>query len=396
MKKILIPVAIAMNVGLLLSSTNIPLESKPVTKSNNTNENQISYTKSSDLLGLDEQLWGKSDQPADRNALLISITNSLKYLQSPQGIKDYQDYQVSEITRERVIKSLVRFRQLILTSKTPEELQNAVRKEFVFYQSMGKDNQGTVLFTAYYEPVYKASRVRTSEYRYPLYRVPPDFHNWVKPHPTRSQLEGSDGLGEKSILKGTELVWLRDRMEAFLVQIQGSAQLQLTDGSVMTVGYSAGTDYPFTSVGRELAKDGKLRLDGMTLPVMIKYFKDNPKDMAVYFSRNQRFIFFEETNGKPATGSIKVPITAERSIATDKSLMPPGALALVHTRLAFVNNTGKIESRLVSRYVLDQDTGSAIKGPGRVDYYMGTGKSAGDRAGVTGGNGKLFYLLLKD
>lgn len=396
MKKILISVAIAMNVGLLLSSTNIPLESKPVKTSNNTNENHISYRKSSDLLGLDEQLWGKSDQPADRNALLISITNSLKYLQSPQGIKDYQDYQVSEITRERVIKSLVRFRELILASKTPEELQNAVRKEFVFYQSMGKDNQGTVLFTAYYEPVYKASRVRTSEYRYPLYRVPPDFRNWVKPHPTRSQLEGADGLGEKSILKGSELVWLRDRMEAFLVQIQGSAQLQLTDGSTMTIGYSAGTDYPFTSVGRELAKDGKLRLDGMTLPVMIKYFQENPKDMGVYFPRNQRFIFFEETNGAPATGSIKVPITAERSIATDKSLMPPGALALVHTRLAFVNNTGKIESRLVSRYVLDQDTGSAIKGPGRVDYYMGTGKSAGDRAGVTGGNGKLFYLLLKD
>jgi membrane-bound lytic murein transglycosylase A len=76
--------------------------------------------------------------------------------------------------------------------------------------------------------------------------------------------------------------------------------------------------------------------------------------------------------------------------------MPPGALALIHTRIPFFNASGQMDYRTVSRYVLDQDTGSAIKGPGRVDYFMGTGKRAGDRAGVTGGNGQLYYLLLKE
>jgi membrane-bound lytic murein transglycosylase A len=93
-------------------------------------------------------------------------------------------------------------------------------------------------------------------------------------------------------------------------------------------------------------------------------------------------------------GSLNVAVTAERSIATDKSLMPPGALALVHTSLPIYTGQ-KIQQRLVSRYVLDQDTGSAIKGAGRVDYFMGVGKNAGERAGVTGGNGQLYYLLLK-
>jgi membrane-bound lytic murein transglycosylase A len=91
-----------------------------------------------------------------------------------------------------------------------------------------------------------------------------------------------------------------------------------------------------------------------------------------------------------------VPVTAERSIATDKSVMPPGALALINTSLPYPASGGKLEYRTVNRYVLDQDTGSAIKGPGRVDYFMGSGKLAGDRAGVTGGNGSLYYLLLKE
>ena len=349
-----------------------------------------------DLLGLDEQIWGQRNQAGDRQALLNSIDNSLRYLQTAEAEAVYQKYLVPGITRDRVQRSLARFRQLIVASKSPAELQAAVKREFVFYESVGNDDKGTVFFTGYYEPIYQGSRTQTAEYRYPLYRMPPDVANWPKPHPKRAELEGADGLqGAKGPLRGMELVWLRDRMEAFLVQIQGSARLQLTDGTEMTVGYAGGTDYPYTSIGRELAKDGKLPLDGLTLPVLIKYFQQNPTQLSNYIPRNQRFIFFQETYGAPAMGSIKVPVTPDRSIATDKSLMPPGALALVQTRLPYLNR-GRVEQRLVSRYVLDQDTGSAIKGPGRVDYYMGTGKVAGDRAGVTGTTGRLYYLLLRE
>jgi membrane-bound lytic murein transglycosylase A len=348
-------------------------------------------------LGIDEQLWGKSGQPADRQALLKSIDYSLRYLKTPHAIASYKQYPVPGITHDRVVRSLQRFRELVETSNSPEELQAATIAEFDFYQAIGKDGKGSVLYTGYYEPVYRASIKRTEEYRYPLYQIPPDFSNWPKPHPSRAQLEGKDGLlGDASPLKGLELVWLRDRFEAFLVQIQGSARLQLTDGSTMSVGFAGGTDHPFTSVGRLLAKDGKLPLEGMSLQVMTNYFQKHPEDLSKYIPRNQRFVFFYNTQGAPTQGVIKVPVTPERSIATDRTLMPPGALALVHTRLPYLNGNGKIEQRLVSRYVLDQDTGSAIKGPGRVDYYFGTGKRAGDRAGTTGGTGQLYYLVLKE
>lgn len=345
-------------------------------------------------LGWDEQLWGKQ---GDKQALITAIDNSLRYLESNRAIAVYQTYPIKEITLDRVRRSLVRFREVVISSQSAAELQAAVRREFVFYQSIGNDNQGTVKFTAYYEPVYTASRVRTSVYKYPLYRLPKDFQKWPKPHPKRIDLEGKNGLlGNRSRLKGLEILWFSNRLEPYMIHIQGSAQIRLTNGQRTSVGYAGGTDYPWTSIGKELAKDGKLPLSGLTMPKLISYFRQNPRQLNNYLPRWERFVFFAETNGRPATGSLLLPVTAERSIATDKDIMPPGALALIVNSFPYPNRSGKLESRLVNRFVLDQDTGSAIKGPGRVDYFMGSGQLAGDRAGISGGNGLLFYLLLKE
>ncbi|MCC5621448.1 murein transglycosylase A [Nostoc sp. CHAB 5715] len=342
---------------------------------------------------LDELLYGEIP---DKKALLSAIAHSLQYLQTANAGAAYQNYPVAEITRDRVIKSLKRFRELLLTTNSATELHQATLREFVLYQSVGKDTKGSVLFTAYYEPLYAASRVPTPEYRYPVYRLPPDFNSWPKPHPTREELEGADGLqGAKGKLRGLELFWFRDRLEPYLAQIQGSARLQLLDGTQTTVGYAGNIAYNYKSIGRELANDGKLPLEGMTMPIILDYFQKHPQELNIYIPRDRSFVFFQENHGEPAQGSINVPLTAERSIATDKSLMPPGALALIRASIPFANPTGKIEERIVSRYVLDQDTGGAIKGAGRVDYFLGTGKLAGDRAGVTVSNGQLFYLLLK-
>jgi membrane-bound lytic murein transglycosylase A len=345
-------------------------------------------------LGFDEQLWGIG---GDKQALLTSIDNSLGYLARNKAIEAYQNYPIQGITLNRVRQSLVRFRQLVVSSRSAAELQAAVRREFVFYQSVGNDGKGTVKFTAYYEPVYIASRVRTALYKYPLYRLPPDFQKWPKPHPKRIDLEGKNGLlGDKSKLRGLEIVWFSNRLDPYMVHIQGSAQIKLTNGQKTSVGYAGGTDYAWTSIGKELAKDGKLPLSGLTMPKLITYFRQHPKELSNYLPRWERFVFFEETNGTAATGSILVPVTPERSIATDKSVMPPGALALIINSFPYPTSNGKLEPRLVNRFVLDQDTGSAIKGPGRVDYFIGSGQLAGDRAGISGGNGLLFYLLLKE
>ncbi|MGF1489536.1 MAG: murein transglycosylase A [Prochloraceae cyanobacterium] len=345
-------------------------------------------------LGIDDRLWGNQN---DRQALLNSIEQSLKYLSTPTAAKVYRDYPVPGFTLDRVRKSLVRFRQILVNSKSSAQFYTAIEREFAVYQSVGRDGKGEVLFTGYYEPIYKASLYPTSEYRYPLYRKPADFDNWSKPHPTRAQLEGYNGLlGRKSPLAGQELVWLRDRLEAYLVQVQGSARLELDSGQTISVGYNGSTDYPYVSIGREMIKDGAISRKDLSLPKMIIYLQANPKLLHEYISRNDRLIFFKETNGAPATGSINVPLTADRSIATDKSLMPPGALALIRVHLPEFSPQGELKTPLISRIVLDQDTGSAIKGAGRVDVFMGTGKKAGDRAGVTSNIGRLYYLLLKN
>jgi membrane-bound lytic murein transglycosylase A len=342
-------------------------------------------------LGFDEQLWGKT---GDKAAMIKSIDHSLRYLDTPAAAKAYQNYSVQSISRERVRRSLTRFRQLVNTSNSAAELQAAVKKEFVFYQSIGNDNRGTVKFTGYYEPIYQASRKQTAEFKYPLYKAPADFTSW-REQPERVALEGADGLqGGMGALAGNEIFWMRDRFEAVLIQIQGSAELNLTDGTKTTVGYNGGTSFAYTSIGKELAKDGKVAPSQLSLPGIIRFFRENPQELNVYVPRWKRFVFMKETFNGEAMGSINVPVTPDRSIATDKSMMPPGALALVHTELPYAKGRS-IDQKLVSRYVLDQDTGSAITGPGRVDYFMGKGKVAGDRAGVTGGPGQLYYLLLK-
>ncbi len=348
-------------------------------------------------LGQDRQLWQLPNGGlGDKAKLLKALNQSLNYLETPASQAAYRNYSVPGVTHNRVRRSVLRFRTLLQAAGSPTALATAVRKEFDVYESVGKDNQGTVDFTGYFEATYRASRTRTADYRYPLYRTPTGFASWPQPHPTRLQLEGADGLqASRGKLRGQEMVWLRDRLEAYLVQVQGSARLTLTDGKIMTIGVSSKTNYPYVSIGKELVKAGKVRLEDLSLPFLIQYFQAHPAELDQYIPRNQRFIFFQETNGAPATGNLGVPVTAERSIATDKSIMPPGALAIIQTRFPYYSAAQTIELQDVSHFVLDQDTGGAIKGPGRVDIFMGTGTKAKARAGLINTPGRLYYLLLK-
>lgn len=343
-------------------------------------------------LGYDDGLRSVSD----RTRLIQAIDYSLQYLATSKAEEAYRQYAIAEFSRDRTQRSLRRLRQLVLQSPTPEALQQAVLREFTLYQSVGKDGQGTVDFTGYFEPIYQASRTPSPEYRYPLYRRPADLETWAQPHPTRLQLEGADGLqGSQGRLRGLELVWLCDRLEAFLVQVQGSAKLQLPDGQLMSVGYAGRTEHPYRSIGRGLVDDGILQAQGLTLPAVIDYFRQHPEALSTYLPRNERFIFFREIEGGAPTGSLSVPVTAGRSIATDKALMPPGAPALIALPLPEPSQDGGWTTRPVNRFVLDQDTGGAIQGPGRVDVFIGTGQAAGAQAGLINAPGQLYYLLLR-
>lgn len=356
------------------------------------------------LIGQDTRLFdtpleaGSSEVFAgDRASLLTAIDNSLAYLRTPGSVTAYRNYAVPGITHSRVQRSLVRFRTLVNQSNSARSLQQAVVAEFDLYQAIGQDEAGTVAFTGYFEPTYVASRTQTAEYRYPVYQSPPNLDRWLEPHPTRLALEGANGLqSAQGPLKGLELAWLSDRLEAFLIQVQGSARLEMTDGSTLSIGYDGRTNYAYSSIGRALIDDGIIAEADLTLPVLLDYFEQHPEALDRYIPRNNRFVFFRETNGAAATGSLGFPVTAGRSIATDKSVMPPGALALINLPLPQKNAEGALVTRPSSRFVLDQDTGGAIKGAGRVDLFVGTGTDAGEVAGAINDSGKLYYLLLKE
>lgn len=347
-----------------------------------------------EFIATDDRLW--NSRWNDRRALLQAVDYSLRYLKTGKADAAYRRlYPRTGITRSQVQASLLRFRQLLQYARSQQQFQTAVAREFDWYQSAGHDGRGSVAFTGYYRPLIAASRVRTSVYRYPLYRLPRKFRRWPRPHPTRAQLEGSDGMQPSPLMRGAELVWLRDRLDAYLVQVQGSAQLRLTNGKSMTIGYAGHTAWTYTSMGRELVKDGKIAREELTLPLMVQYFRSAPQELDRYLPRNKRFVFFRETHGAPASGALGVPLTGERSIATDKSLLLPGALALIQIDITNPAAARVLGRQRIARFVLDQDAGGAIKGAGRVDLFMGTGQQAGQRAGVINSPGRLYYLLLK-
>lgn len=326
--------------------------------------------------------------------LAEAVANSLAYLARPGAARVYAQRSGDPFSLGQVRRALARLRQLL--DGDPADLKAALRDEFEFHPVAGEDRKGSVQFTGYFEPAYEASRTPTGPYRYPLYQAPRDFKAWPRPHPTRAELVGVDGLqGARGPLQGLELAWLKDRFQAYLVEVQGSARLQLPDGTAMAVHNSAITDYPYVSLGRMLAADQKLKA-GMGIPSIAAHFDEHPEDVGTYLSRCNRMVFFRETQEAQASGCLEVPLSAGCSLATDKDLFPPGALALVELELPVPRPDGSFTLRKVQRLALDQDAGGGIKGPGKMDCYLGSGPEAGTVAGLTRSTGRAWYLLLKD
>ncbi len=207
-------------------------------------------------------------------------------------------------------------------------------------------------------------------------------------YPTRAEIEKS------GVLAGSELVWLRDAFEAYLVHVQGSAALVLPDGTIFHVGYAGNNGHEYVSVARALVADGKLRDDQLSLDEVRAYFKAHPEDLEGYLQLNPRFIFFRAADGSRwPEGSLGVQLTERRSLATDKNLFPPGGVVLVVTRAAHPADAA--EQRRFIQFMLDQDAGGAIRTPGRADLYFGSGRSAEAQAGGQYADGELYYLFLK-
>ena len=308
-------------------------------------------------------------------------------------------FPIEGISHDQAQASVFALQQITADGVAGGELTARLRREFDLYMSVGWDGQGTVLFTGYYTPVLPGSRTPSTVYRYPLYRRPGDLvteagtgrvlgrrgDEAVTPYPVRRVIESSQ------MLRGQELVWLADRFDAYLVQIQGSAKLLMTDGTTMHVGYDGSNGHEYTSIARLLVAEGKLDPNRLSLPAVRDYFARHRAELDGYIAQNDRYVFFGKYAGSnwPA-GSLGFSVQAGRTVATDKSVFPRGGVVLVQTQ-----SPGGSGPSAFRRFMLDQDTGGAIRAAGRADIYMGVGDRAEALAGRQYAEGRLYYLFLK-
>jgi len=327
-----------------------------------------------------------------------AVGRSLNYLSKPSS---RQFFPYGNVTHEQAAASLQALAELLDSGVAGRELAARIRDTFDVYISVGCDNRGTVLFTGYYTPIFEGSLERTAQFQHPLYKQPADLAKaddgailgrrgaggTFTPYASRSELTTSGDLANN------ELVWLSDPFEVYVAHVQGSAKIRLADGRLITVGYAANNGHEYKSIARKMVSDGVMRSDQLSLKAMIDYFKSHPGEAERYIAQNPRFVFFQRSEGDPR-GSLNEPVTTMRTIATDKSIYPRGCLAFLSTDLPSAASS-TVMQRKFTGFVLDQDTGGAIRAPGRCDVYMGVGDEAGRRAGHTYQEGRLYYLFLK-
>jgi membrane-bound lytic murein transglycosylase A len=335
---------------------------------------------------------------SDLQNLKPAVKRSLNYLGKPSS---KQFFPVSDIAHEQVVESLNEFSKLLDSGLTGSNLNAAIRDKFDVYMSVGCDDEGTVFFTGYYTPIFDGSLEASEKFKYPLYQQPEDLvkspngdilgrkgaDGQITPYPPRAVIEGA------MLLKGKELVWLSDPFEVYIAHVQGSAKIRLPNGQLITMGYAANNGYEYKSIGITMVEQGEIDSSQLSLTSLIKYFKEHPDRVSTYTQLNPRFVFFKRDEGEPR-GSLNEPVTAMRTIATDKSIFPRGSLVFISTELPQLQG-GEVIQQPYTGFVLDQDTGGAIRAPGRCDVYMGQGDIAGNLAGRTAQEGKLYYLFLK-
>jgi len=334
----------------------------------------------------------------NRDGLLQSIDYSLDYLAHPSS-KEFFPY--LDVDHDRAQQSLTIIKDILLSSTSGKDMNTKIRAKFEVYESVGCDDQGTVLFTGYCQPIYEASLERTDVFRYPLYKLPNDLvkdeygtpkgrktaDGNIVPYYSRKEIE------TQGLMDGTELIWLKDRFSAFVVHVQGSAKFRLPDGSFYDVGYAGKTDHEYVSVGQLLVKDGKIPADELSLRKIREYFEANPQDLDAYLWQNECYVFFRHVEGGPY-GCLGVPVTPYRSLATDKDVYPRACLSFIQTKVPRYDG-GTIVTSDFQSFLLDQDRGGAIRSAGRADIFMGTGDTAEELAGRTRQEGRVYYLFLK-
>lgn len=275
------------------------------------------------------------------------------------------------------------------------------------HQVVNADETVTGTVTGYYEPLLHGSRTKSRKYRYPIYGVPQDLlvvdlasvYPDLKHKRLRGRIEGGrvvpylargdiEGPGEP--LKGLELAWVDDPVELFFLHIQGSGQVLLDTGERLRVGYAEQNGHPFRSLARLLIQKRELPAERTNLQGIKDWARRHPGRVPQYLNANPSYVFFKPLEGElpGPIGTLGVPLTGERSIAVDPRVIPLGVPV-------FLATTWPGSPRPLNRLMVAQDTGGAINGGVRADFYWGFGDAAGQLAGRMKQSGRMWVLLPK-
>ena len=283
------------------------------------------------------------------------------------------------------------------------------------YRVAAADGVVQGLATGYYEPLLRGSRQRQPPYRYPIYAVPPDLlivdlgetHPELKNLRLRGRLDGRRVIPyypradiERGLptLAGRELLWVDDPVDLFFLQIQGSGRVRLPDGVTVRIGYADQNGQPYKSIGRYLVQQGELKLEQASMQGIKAWGAAHPEKLEDLLNYNPSYVFFRELPAPAGAnqadelgpiGALGVPLTPERSIAVDRRYIPLGAPVYLAT-------TWPGSDKPLERLVVAQDTGGAIRGAVRADFFWGFGAAAGAQAGRMRQNLRMWVLLPRD
>lgn len=339
------------------------------------------------------------------NYLGQAVDRSIGWFQAPSSKQffPFLNQSTTDVvaTHEQAAASVVAFKDALSTATSGEDFAGKIDQMFDVWQSVGYDQDRHVLFTGYFSPEFKGSRVRTEQYRYPLYKRPadlvtdpvtgeplgrrmPDGSN--QPWPSRAEIESS------GMFAGTELAWVETPLDAYIIHVNGSAKIFTPDNRIMYIGYAGKTDRPYSGLGKALVEAGVIPKEKLSLRAIREEYKKNPAAIEEVMRKNESYVFFTEYPGAnwPA-GSLGVKVHEKSTLATDKKIFPRGGVVVVDT----VTPTIAKGPQPFLRFLLDQDTGGAIRAAGRADIYMGAGAAAELLAGGQFNDGKLYYLVLK-
>ncbi|MGB0127300.1 MAG: murein transglycosylase A [Rhodocyclaceae bacterium] len=292
-----------------------------------------------------------------------------------------------------------------LSSASKNAARRFFESRFAPYAVVNADGSREGLITGYYEPLLKGSRRRSAAFAHPLRGVPDDLltidlgaiypelkgyrlrgrleGRKVVPYAPRAQLERpGDGIPPKA------LFWVADPVDLFFLEVQGSGRIELEDGSRVRVGYADQNGHPYKSIGRWLADNAGIPPEQVSMEAIRAWIKANPARRDELLDSNPSFVFFREMPGSPGgpIGAQGVPLTAGRSLAVDSRTIPLGAPV-------FLATTEPAAAKPLNRLMVAQDTGGAIRGQVRADFFWGFGSAAGSLAGSMRQQGRMWVLL---